>query len=135
MQTAFKQCPVSMLQARAKEAEWERIQSLHEDDRVGQAENMAVVERLGWENILPEFRIKGVMSWSSTKAPFEIMAQLIGQTIDTGMIVSWRGQKYLVVDLDVQPQELFRRFTDGDLTAYRGRPITIAPLKYFDLKS
>ena len=131
--TNHKRYGVSQLQARSLEAEFERLQLLPKSLRVIEAEKAAVAERIGWDPILDEFDIPGVLHWDEGEAEELLMRQLIGQVITTGMTVGWKGQEYLVVDLDVQPQELNQRFTWRHLEYWR--PITIAPLKYFDLNA
>lgn len=130
--TKIKVYPASMLRNRALEIEFERLQELPESTRLRDAHNVIIAEKFRWEAALKEFRIPGVIHWPEGCAPTRVIGQLFGQVIDTGMTIMWHGQKYLVADLDVRPQELYHRFTLDHLTAYR-RAITIVPLKYIDL--
>lgn len=130
----FRPVPVSMLQSRAREFEFEQLQAVPAAERKYHEIRQVIAEAIGWGKVLHEFKFPLVFSWDEDQAPARVMDQLVGQTINRGMTVKFRGHDFLVVDLDIRSDELGQVLTAGHLERC-WRAITIVPLAYIDLES
>jgi hypothetical protein len=128
----FLPIAASKLRARAVEIEFERCLIHDHSDHRTRRRLTPMIEAIGWAEAIKEYNCPGVLHWPEGRVPPTIVNQLIGQTIDTGMTVTWRGERYLVVDINILPEELYCP-CDHLIFELYCRPMTIAPAKCIDL--